>query len=82
MKAQRVACLTYHKYPGESWSKHEFHDSQATLSSGEKTELKLAERGHCLSNGLWVREIRKLTQKGHQTSVIPESETSAYKNTP
>ncbi len=26
--------------------------------------------GHCLSNQLWVREIRKLTEKGHQTSII------------
>ena len=70
MKAQRVACLTYHKYPGEDWPEHEFHVYPVTLPSGEKTELKLAERGHCLSNGLWVREIRKLTQKGHQTSLI------------
>ena len=70
MKAQRVACLTYHKYPGEDWPAHEFYPYQVTLPSGEQTELKLAERGHCLSNGLWVREIRKLTQKGHQTSII------------
>ena len=48
----------------------EFYPHQVTLSSGEQTEFKLAERGHCLSNGLWVREIRKLTQKGHQTSII------------
>jgi prepilin-type processing-associated H-X9-DG protein len=70
MKAQRVACLTYHKYPDENWPEDEFYPYQVTLPYGEQTELKLAERGHCLSNGLWVREIRKLTQKGHQTSVI------------
>lgn len=70
LKAQRVACLTYHKYPGENWPEDEFYPHPVTLSSGEQTELKLAERGHCLSNGLWVREIRKLTQKGHQTSII------------
>jgi len=70
LKAQRVACLTYHKHPGENWPEDEFYPHQVTLPSGEKTELKLAERGHCLSNGLWVREIRKLTQKGHQTSII------------
>ena len=70
LKAQRVACLTYHKYPDENWPEDEFYPYQVTLPSGEKTELKLAERGHCLSNGLWVREIRKLTQKGHQTSII------------
>ncbi|TXL06366.1 hypothetical protein BMR07_07495 [Methylococcaceae bacterium CS1] len=70
MKAQRVACLTYHKYPGENWPEEEFLPYAVTLSSGEQTQLNLAERGHCLSNGLWVREIRKLSQKGHQTSII------------
>jgi len=70
MKAQRIACLTYHKYPGEDWPEGEFKPHQVILPSGQKTELKLAERGHCLSNQLWVREIRKLTEKGHQTSII------------
>jgi hypothetical protein len=70
LKAQRVACLTYHQYPGENWPENEFFPHQVTLPSGEQTTLKLAERGHCLSNGLWVREIRKLTQQGHQTSII------------
>ena len=70
MKAQRIACLTYHKYPGEDWPEDEFKPYQVTLPSGHKTEIKLAERGHCLSNHLWVREIRKLTEKGHQTSII------------
>ena len=70
LKAQRVACLTYHKHPGENWPEDEFYPHQVTLPSGEQTEFKLAERGHCLSNGLWAREIRKLTQKGHQTSII------------
>lgn len=30
--------------------------------------MKLAERGTYLSNTLWVREIRRLTDSGHQTS--------------
>ena len=32
--------------------------------------MKLAERGAQLSNKLWVREIRKLTDSGHQTSIL------------
>jgi hypothetical protein len=32
--------------------------------------MKLAERGTQLSNKLWVREIRKLTEPGHQTSIL------------
>jgi len=40
------------------------------MPNGEKVEMLLAERGSCLSNKLWVREIRKLTQRGHQTALI------------
>ena len=32
--------------------------------------MRLAERGSCLTNGLWVREIRKLTDSGHQTAIL------------
>jgi len=32
--------------------------------------MKLAERGSQLSNKLWWREIRKLTDSGHQTSIL------------
>src|SRR5207247_435349 len=37
---------------------------------GEESTLKLAERGTWLGKQLWVREIRKLTETGHQTAVI------------
>jgi hypothetical protein len=32
--------------------------------------MQLAERGSQLSNKLWLREIRKLTDSGHQTSIL------------
>ena len=32
--------------------------------------MDLAERGTCLSNGLWVRELRKRTERGHQTAIL------------
>lgn len=32
--------------------------------------MRLAERGSMLSNKLWRREIRKLSEGGHQTSVL------------
>jgi hypothetical protein len=70
MKKQRVACLTYHKYPGEAWSEEEFRAQPVTLTSGQVVHMKLAERGSCLSNNLWVREIRKLTERGHQTAIL------------
>ncbi|MGR8997895.1 MAG: putative transposase, partial [Gammaproteobacteria bacterium] len=70
MKARQVAVLTYHKYPGDDWLETEFSEHRLTLPTGEVTPVKLAERGVCLSNKLWVREIRKLTERGHQTSIL------------
>src|SRR5712671_8130642 len=32
--------------------------------------MKLAERGTQLSNKFWLREIRKLNDSGHQTSIL------------
>jgi hypothetical protein len=57
MKAQQVAVLTYHKYPGDDGLETEFSEHRLTLPTGEVTPVKLAERGVCLSNKLWVREI-------------------------
>jgi hypothetical protein len=70
MKAQRVACLTYHKYPGEDWPVEEFQTGPVQLAQGQTVTMKLAERGTRLSNGLWLREIRKLTERGHQTAIL------------
>ena len=69
-KAQRVAVLTYHKFPGEDWAVEEFAPHEVVLANGEKVTLSLAERGTCLSNGLWVREIRQREESGHQVSVL------------
>ena len=70
MKTQRVACLTYRKYPGDDWAEAEFQTRPVTLVSGEVVETKLAERGTCLRNRLWLREFRKLTERGHQTAIL------------
>jgi hypothetical protein len=70
MKDKQVAILTYHKYPGADWEESEFYEHILTLATGEAIPVKLAERGVCLSNQLWVREIRKLTERGHQTSIL------------
>jgi hypothetical protein len=73
----RIACTTYHKYPKDDWPPSEFAEVERTLPGGELVQLKLAERGTWIGdrkNGLWVREIRKLTVSGHQVSLI----SSAY----
>jgi len=69
-KAQRVAVITYHKFPGQDWPEAEFAPQDLTLANGQPVTLCLAERGTCLSNGLWVREIRQREDSGHQVSVL------------
>jgi len=79
MKEKRIACMTYNKHPGEDWEICEFIDCQIKLAGGEITDMKLAERGTMLNNGLWVREIRKLTDNGHQTSVLATDYITDFK---
>jgi hypothetical protein len=69
----RIACITYHKYPNEDWRESEFEKVSVKLINGENTQMKLAERGTMIGgrgDELWVREIRKLTKNGHQTSIV------------
>ena len=70
MKEKRIACITYNKHPDIDWPENEFTNNQVKLVSGEIVDMKLAERGVMLRNRLWVREIRKLTESGHQTSIL------------
>ncbi len=72
-QTNRIACITYHKYPKDDWPIAEFVEVETTLPNGERVTLRLAERGTWIGdrkNGLWVREIRKLTTSGHQVSLI------------
>ena len=44
-----------------------------TMPTGERVSMLLAERGSWIGDrksGLWMREVRKLTTTGHQTSLI------------
>lgn len=69
----RIACVTYHKHPGEPWDEGEFKESAVSLSNGETVTMRLAERGTLLGKGkdaLWVKEVRKLGKTGQQTSLV------------
>jgi hypothetical protein len=67
---QRIAVITYHKFPAEPWSEQEFTLRTVRLVQGQEVELSLAERGVRLSNGFWVREVRQLEPSGHQVSML------------
>ena len=68
----RIACITYHKFPKKDWPISEFSDVSATMPNGEQVTMKLAERGSLVGarDGMWMRETRKLSSGGHQTSLI------------
>ncbi len=69
----RIACITYNKYPKEDWPVEEFDEQSLKLPNGESITMKIVERGSHIGGkkkGLWVRQIRKLSESGHQTSVI------------
>ena len=70
MRDMHIASLTYHKYPGTDWPEQEFVPQSVRLISGETVTMHLAERGVYLSKKVWVREIRKRTKSGHQTSIL------------
>lgn len=70
MKELRIACITYHKHAKDVWPLEEFTPSTLRTVAGNVVEAQLAERGTLLSKKLWVREIRKLSDNGHQTSIL------------
>lgn len=70
MLNRRIVCYTYRKYQREDWSPEEFSRHEVRFPDGEVVEMKLAERGTFLGQKIWVREIRKLSNTGHQTALV------------
>jgi hypothetical protein len=80
---QRVAFATYRKNVKENWSEEEFAPYEIVTPSGEKEVMLLAERQTVLcgkkekckeQKKVTVREIRKRTASGHQTSIISSNQ--------
>ena len=67
---QRISTMTYRKRPGDDWPVAEFTLHEVRLVGGEVTTMFLAERGVLLGGAIWVREFRRLTATGHQTSIV------------
>lgn len=68
----RIAVITYRKNVKDKWNKEEFSDYK--VGGDVETDMKLCEKQIEL-NGVELREVRRLTKTGHQTSVI----TTNYK---
>ena len=69
----RIGCISYHKHPDKAWPTDWFAKHEVIMPSGEAVTMELAEMGSLVGSGrdaLWMREVRKLTDSGHQTSLI------------
>lgn len=69
----RVAAITYRKAVKDKWPEEEFAEVEVPLPGGEITKMHLARRSAELTagkNSLPVLEVRRLTQTGHQTTII------------
>ena len=69
----RIAVITYRKGVKDLWNESEFTGC-STKVIGKEITMLLAERRVELS-GMQMREIRKLSDSGHQTSIITTNET-------
>jgi hypothetical protein len=72
LEQERIALITYAKrcQATEDWPVEEFVQRTVTLINGQSVVIWMAERGVCLSNDHWVREVRHRDGRGHQTSII------------
>jgi hypothetical protein len=72
LEQERIAVVTYAKrcQATEDWPVEEFAQIKVTLINGQTVVLWMAERGVCLSNDHWVREVRHRDERGHQTSIL------------
>ena len=71
----RISICTYNKNVKDKWPEEEFFTYKGKLPIGQEQEIELAERGVLLQNQgskkkIWVREVRKKSKSGHQTSII------------
>jgi len=69
----RIAAITYRKNVTDPWPENEFTPFEVPVPGGTATHMMLAQRETALSaNGqsLPVKEVRRLSQTGHQTAVI------------
>jgi hypothetical protein len=72
---QRIAICTYNKNVKDKWADGEFTEYTEELPTGEQHKILLAERGVLLESKttgkkLWIREVRKKSESGHQTSIL------------
>ena len=61
--------ITYRKGTYEAWPEECFMDTEVTVC-GKKVTYRLGQRSVKLRKDFWMREVRRLCDSGHQTSVM------------
>jgi hypothetical protein len=74
-----VAVITYRKNVKDNWDEKLFHSTYVQINNTNVT-MQLCEMGSKL-NELWFREIRKLSDSGHQTSIMTTHPSLSIQNT-
>jgi len=67
-KEKRIAVLTYRKNVKDAWDENVFEEVSVEVRVGETT-MDLHEE-EIIIDGCSMREVRRLTDSGHQTSII------------
>lgn len=65
---ERIAVITYRKNVKDEWAEDDFQEHTINIDDNQVT-MKLCEKEVTL-DGVKMREVRRLTESGHQTSVI------------
>jgi hypothetical protein len=68
---ERVAAITYHRYPKEDWPIEEFREERVELVRGVTVQWKMAERETELGRKkVRVLEVRRLVEGGRQIAIV------------
>lgn len=78
-KDHRIAVLTYRKNVRDKWDESLFYKADIQCYNTDVT-MHICEMGTQL-NGCWFREVRKLSENGHQTAIITTHPTLAVEKT-
>lgn len=68
LEKHQVAVITYRKNVKDKWANEAFQSTDIKVLNNN-VSTQLCEMGTQL-NGAWFREIRKLSESGHQTSIL------------
>lgn len=66
----RIGAITYRKNVKDPWPEEEFAATDVVMPDGIRTKMKLALRETRRGQTLSIKEVRRLTETGHQTAVI------------